>query len=54
MYLQLIRVDAWQKPTENCNYPSTEIKKRKSLLSLDYLCAIQAEGLLTFDLRYLN
>ena len=29
VYLQLIWVDVWQKPTQYCNYPSIKNKERK-------------------------
>ena len=29
VYLWLIRVDAWQKPTQYCNYPSIKNKLKK-------------------------
>lgn len=39
VYLRLIHVDAWQKPTQHCNYPSIKKKeeKIKSLSSLSRL-----------------
>ena len=37
VYLWLIHVDVWQKPTQYCNYPSIKNKLRKNKVKQTYL-----------------